>query len=831
MRKGTKIIAGKQCKNAVKLVRHHAFYYLGAMLCKWYKKALLLIVLLIYGIAGSAAVFVVTTNANSGSGSLRQAIIDAGSNTPGTTDEIIFRIPASDAAAVTIELTAALPVLSDHLIIDGTTQGTTFLDSRFICIQLVNKSGTFINGLVVDKVSDVQIYGIHFVNFNADINAGVSDKRGAIYLKDAKNIIIGNRDKQNAFTNNYAGVYAPLDPHLLENIKIQSNYFGLLPDGTGIEANRNGIDISYIRNSVVGGEDAGLGNFFAANEGFAIYVSGMSGNMEISFNKVGFDVKHKLIPSAGAKGISANGRQATLYMDNNWVGGQAVGIYIGDVDNGFFLKRNRIGTGINGNENYGNSETGIEIYHCDKGTIGTADWVDRNDVAYNRNGILINESYPITVTKNSIYCNTGKPLDFKNVDISKLQTPRVTEITAGTAKGNYFANSIIELFYDDECPDCQGKTFLAAVNTLADGSWSYQGAINGAITVTGTNSDGATSGFTSPVLNDRQIQIVNEQCGMKNGSIRNIEVSDATEFHWFDANNAEVAQTKDLLNVKAGKYYLIAGQKGGCSVTSDIYEIKSINYAYKVKLAALTASACGKTNGSVIIQSFETDVPQLFEWLDKDDKVVSTERNLVNVPPGTYRLFGDNGSGCRELTGTFTIEYTEDLVVNTGKVQIINNDCLKDEGTISNVRIVGGTAPFTYQWLDENGQQAGAQADLIQAPSGKYMLKITDAKGCSVQSDYITIPPSLVNAKIPNSFSPNGDGVNDVWRIPGLSGLPDFEVKIFNRQGNLVFHAKNEVKNFDGRFNNNDLPVGVYYYYINLKNNCKSLHGSLTLIR
>ncbi|MDT4825056.1 hypothetical protein FQZ97_583270 [compost metagenome] len=560
-------------------------------------------------------------------------------------------------------------------------------------------------------------------------------------------------------------------------------------------------------------------------------VSAMSGNMLIGWNKVGFDVNFKLIPSNQAKGISANGTNAVLQVYDNWVGGQAIGLYINDVDQGLILSRNRIGTGTAGNENYGNSETGIEIFKCDKGNIGTADWSDRNYIAFNRDGILINDSYPISITKNSIYCNQRLPVDFKNVDMTRLRTPQLMAITGSGAQGSYFPNSVIELFYDDECEGCQGKTFLAAVNTAPDGTWTYNGGISGAITVNGRNSDGATSGFTSPVLNDRQVQINSEQCGKKNGSILNIQISDATEFHWYDEHNAEVARTKDLLNAKAGKYYLVAGQKGGCSVTSALYEIKSISYTYKVKLASLTPSACGKTNGSVVIHSFEADVPQLFEWLDKDDKLISSERNLVNAPPGTYRLFGDNGLGCRELAGTFTIEYTEDLAVNTSNVQILNKDCLKDEGSILNIRITGGTAPYTYQWLDENGQEAGTQAELIQAPSGKYYLKITDAKGCTAQGEYIAIPPSPSNSKIANSFSPNGDGVNDIWSVPGLAGITNFEIKIFNRQGNMVFHAKNEMKDFDGRFNGKNLPVGVYYYYIDLKNNCKSLYGSITLIR
>lgn len=253
---------------------------------------------------------------------------------------------------------------------------------------------------------------------------------------------------------------------------------------------------------------------------------------------------------------------------------------------------------------------------------------------------------------------------------------------------------------------------------------------------------------------------------------------------------------------------------------------------FKVKTAILTGAACGKTNGSIVVTSFETEIPTAFSWLDENDKEVSRARNLTGASPGTYRLFGADGLGCSNLAGTFTIEPTTDLVVNTSKSSILNTDCSKDEGSIVNVSISGGTAPLSYQWFDANDQEVGSKPDLLNVASGTYYLKITDVKGCTVQSDTFTIPPSPFNAKIADTFSPNGDGINDVWRIPGLTGLSDFEIKIFNRQGNVVFYTKNQAKDFDGKYNNVELPVGVYYYIIELKNNnCKGLNGSIMLIR
>jgi gliding motility-associated-like protein len=90
-----------------------------------------------------------------------------------------------------------------------------------------------------------------------------------------------------------------------------------------------------------------------------------------------------------------------------------------------------------------------------------------------------------------------------------------------------------------------------------------------------------------------------------------------------------------------------------------------------------------------------------------------------------------------------------------------------------------------------------------------------------------------------NVFSPNGDGVNDVWLVPKDYLFPDLEIEIFNRWGSLVWSAKGDeaAKGWNGRTNKgNELPIGTYYYVIkfNIKTNdgkWKPINGSITIVR
>ena len=86
---------------------------------------------------------------------------------------------------------------------------------------------------------------------------------------------------------------------------------------------------------------------------------------------------------------------------------------------------------------------------------------------------------------------------------------------------------------------------------------------------------------------------------------------------------------------------------------------------------------------------------------------------------------------------------------------------------------------------------------------------------------------------IPNSFTPNGDGNNDLFLIYG-EGIKTVNLKIFNRWGEMVFNSENQFLGWDGNYKGANQPVGVYVYeaQITFLDNRQTLRtGSITLIR
>ncbi len=111
-----------------------------------------------------------------------------------------------------------------------------------------------------------------------------------------------------------------------------------------------------------------------------------------------------------------------------------------------------------------------------------------------------------------------------------------------------------------------------------------------------------------------------------------------------------------------------------------------------------------------------------------------------------------------------------------------------------------------------------------------YSLFVESAYGCSSQ-DKVQVKV-VSGIYIPNAFTPNGDGKNDHWRIPYLDIGLNAQVNVFNRWGQLVYHAEGTSVDWDGNFNGKPQASGVYVYAIIFKHDkFPELKGTFTLIR
>lgn len=85
---------------------------------------------------------------------------------------------------------------------------------------------------------------------------------------------------------------------------------------------------------------------------------------------------------------------------------------------------------------------------------------------------------------------------------------------------------------------------------------------------------------------------------------------------------------------------------------------------------------------------------------------------------------------------------------------------------------------------------------------------------------------------IPNAFSPNGDGINDVWNLIGKDSYPEIEVTVYNRWGQAVWKsARGYPVPWDGRRKGKAMPVDSYHYFIDLHDSTRPIIGNVTVVR
>ncbi|UTW67766.1 BspA family leucine-rich repeat surface protein [bacterium SCSIO 12643] len=139
-----------------------------------------------------------------------------------------------------------------------------------------------------------------------------------------------------------------------------------------------------------------------------------------------------------------------------------------------------------------------------------------------------------------------------------------------------------------------------------------------------------------------------------------------------------------------------------------------------------------------------------------------------------------------------------------------------------------------YQWSPSIYLNSSTSQQPICTPqeTTEYTLIGKSADGCysEPKSVYITVYPGG-ELLIPNTFSPNGDGYNDYFEIPGIAFLPEMRMTIFNRNGEILYQKKGYQNDWDGTSNGKVLPVATYYYVIDLGNNQEPIKGDITIIK
>ena len=288
----------------------------------------------------------------------------------------------------------------------------------------------------------------------------------------------------------------------------------------------------------------------------------------------------------------------------------------------------------------------------------------------------------------------------------------------------------------------------------------------------------------------------------------------------------------NVIDAAPGNYiFYITYTDDGCPLVTT----KTIAYTIRIiphinKFVGGSSPSCESTSTGQAWAHPAASLPitYSYRWVDAAGNTLqefssTTGDTLKNIPAGKYKVYIRNDGGC----GTnVEVEVTE----NPAPSVTLRSDTTLCEGMpiALSVDIQNGV---NYLW-----STGDTTCCITAVQAGNYV--ITASNNCGDVRDDVNITNVKCNfcLFVPNAFSPNNDGNNDVFRILETCLMQDYKLQIFNRWGQLVFTSLTTAKSWDGRYKGGDAETGTYFYQIRATPVDKTkgtveLKGDIALIR
>lgn len=341
----------------------------------------------------------------------------------------------------------------------------------------------------------------------------------------------------------------------------------------------------------------------------------------------------------------------------------------------------------------------------------------------------------------------------------------------------------------------------------------------------------ASFSFTDKVcLPDASIQFVN-----------NSTIADGSEnsfrYLWDFGDPSSGAANTSLLKTPTHTYRNTGPFTVRLRVVSNAGCIKDtsmqMNSIYPQPLAGFGISKTNVCLGDAIYFTDSTSNPAgiTMEWnWDMGDSKLQYSKNVLYIytAPQTYNvsLFTVNNFGCKSATVTKPVTVHPYPAADAGpdrKVLEGSNLTIEANATGSNLSYVWSPPQYLNNPAKLQPKCVEPKFDIL------YTLTVTGIGGCSVSDDMFV--DVLKIPRIPNTFSPNGDRINDLWEIQYLEEYSSNHIRVFTRAGQLVFESVGKYKAWDGTYKGKALPMDTYYFIVEPGNGRDPVTGYVTIVR
>ena len=313
-----------------------------------------------------------------------------------------------------------------------------------------------------------------------------------------------------------------------------------------------------------------------------------------------------------------------------------------------------------------------------------------------------------------------------------------------------------------------------------------------------------------------------------NGTILTHTFSGTSPFQYVWGNGSN---SSDLNGLPGGDYFLTVTDFHGCvdSQKISVYEPPPL----KLNISQQDATCYGYHDGGIKIDTIYGGTPS-YELSLNNGKPLDLQ-GIKGIPSGVYEILLLDKNNC-PLDTTIFIDQPEEIIIDLG------DDQFPDLGDEIDIKFFSN---YPYSEFDSviwspsicNGC---INTSIVPINNMDIHLKVLDEHGCAGEGVFSIIVNKVRDVYIPNAFSPNQDGINDVFQIfagPNVKSVKEF--RVFSRWGENVFEAYDFKPNdpdygWTGNFRGEPAPTGVYVWEVLLEyidDYEYLMKGSVNLIR
>ena len=347
----------------------------------------------------------------------------------------------------------------------------------------------------------------------------------------------------------------------------------------------------------------------------------------------------------------------------------------------------------------------------------------------------------------------------------------------------------------------------------------------GAYTITVKDANNCTASdshtLTEPsLLNVALAKISDVSCfGGSDGSLE-ANVSGGTPpyaYRWYDSLITLSEPTAVVAGLDRGTYSVEVTDDRDCQTVKRMSVLQPAR-PLQADIVAIPGRCNDDSSGALDLTVQGGTPPYRYLWSNG-----SLVEDPANVTAGPYEVMVTDAKGCQNRNKTLLAD-PKPLALELTAHDVSCAD--QKDGSVLIDHIYGGVPPYSMMW------STGATGDQIEdLDAGTYSVTVTDATGC-ISSESRTIGKQDVDCLfIPNTFSPNNDGTNDLWNIRNSKLYPEIEVTVFNKWGELVFGSTGYGAAWDGTYQGRALESSTYYYVVNLHNGDPVYKGFLVIVK